>query len=68
MEGFCGMGDGSISATKLKVLGRCEDCHPLQAIIHIFGSTTTSKEQSPFCKLMGTQVIPTKDGLSINFN
>ena len=58
MEGFCGIDDGSVSATKLKGLGRWKDCHPLQAIINIFGSTTNSKEQSPFFKLMCTQVIP----------
>lgn len=57
MEGLCGISDESISATKLKVLGRLKDCHPLQAIINIFGSTTNSKEQSPFSKLMSTQVI-----------
>jgi len=37
MEGLCGIGDGSISATKLKVLGRLKDYHPLQAIINTRG-------------------------------
>lgn len=53
---------------KCHKIGRWKDCHPLQAIINIFGSTTNSKEQSNFLKLMGTRVIPTKDGLSVNFN